>query len=219
MNKSLDMAVFSERMKAKRKEKNMLQKCLADATGITKQTISAYESNGGSKGKTPTIDKVVSIADALGVSVDYLCGRDKEGVNPSRVENAGDVVESIMRIADCVPCYVEVIERHLTDEEYDRLNYDVPDVDYHTKSTPMLQLTIDNQFVADFFAWYMKLMPLLDDGTLSEEAVNSERKKRLASVRIQSAKNRAKGHGLHTLDAPVNPYEPQKSMRELRIGK
>lgn len=63
---------FAKKMKEVRGRNGLKQKDLAAKIGATPQTISAYEK----KGKTPTLENVASIAKALGVSLDWLCGID-----------------------------------------------------------------------------------------------------------------------------------------------
>ena len=66
---------FNENLKGELEYKGMLVKELAGATGIPKQTIDKYLL---SNGTMPPADKAVAIAQALGVTVEYLViGRKK----------------------------------------------------------------------------------------------------------------------------------------------
>ena len=67
---------FAKRMKAQREKHGLTQAQLGEKVGLSTQTISAYEKNVSGRGKTPTLDKAIAIADALGVSLDFLCGAD-----------------------------------------------------------------------------------------------------------------------------------------------
>ena len=60
---------FNENLKGELEYKGMLVKELANKTGIPKQTIDNYLLSNGSM---PPADKAVTIAKALGVSVEYL---------------------------------------------------------------------------------------------------------------------------------------------------
>jgi transcriptional regulator with XRE-family HTH domain len=60
---------FNEFLKGELEYKGMLVKELARATGIPKQTLDKYLL---SNGNMPSADKAVAIAQALGVSVEYL---------------------------------------------------------------------------------------------------------------------------------------------------
>lgn len=62
---------ISSRIKSLRKQKEMQQKQLGDAVGLSMQAISDIESGR----RSTTIDKYIAIADELGVSLDYLVGR------------------------------------------------------------------------------------------------------------------------------------------------
>ena len=57
-------------------EKHIKQKTLADYTGISTSAISDWKK----KGTNPSVDKIVSISECLGVSVDYLL-RGTENTN------------------------------------------------------------------------------------------------------------------------------------------
>lgn len=76
-----DRLIFAKRLKQAREEKQMRQNVLANSIGVSAATISAYESLDDSKGKTPTLEKVANIAEKLGVSIDWLCGNEKNRAN------------------------------------------------------------------------------------------------------------------------------------------
>lgn len=63
-----------------RKEKNWSQNDLANKSGVSREMISKYERNLA----IPSVDAAKKIADAFGVSLDYLVG---EGVNTSFDKN------------------------------------------------------------------------------------------------------------------------------------
>ena len=60
---------FRENLKSQLQYSNMLVKELAARSGVKKKTIDSYLRSGG---YTPSVDAAVSIARALGVSVEYL---------------------------------------------------------------------------------------------------------------------------------------------------
>lgn len=72
-----DVKLFSERLKAARTAKHISQADLAKAVGVSAATISSYETVNGAK--IPSLDKAEGIADKLGVSLDWLCGKDSAG--------------------------------------------------------------------------------------------------------------------------------------------
>ena len=61
---------FGERLLALREERKETQQQLADAIGITRQSLSRYETNE----RTPNIDLIYNIAKHYNVSSDYLLG-------------------------------------------------------------------------------------------------------------------------------------------------
>lgn len=81
------MSLFS-RIKETSKEQGLLLKEVADKIGTTAGNMTRWDTN------RPSVDKVVSVAQILGVSVDYLVGltdekkpvpTDGNGLSPARV--------------------------------------------------------------------------------------------------------------------------------------
>lgn len=66
--------IFGERLRQCRKESGMKQRVFCEQVGISQGNLSAYEVGRLS----PPVEKLVLIADALNVSLDYLCGRTDE---------------------------------------------------------------------------------------------------------------------------------------------
>lgn len=63
--------LFSENLRALRKERGLSQKQLGEAVGVTQQCVSEWE-----KGNMePTLSCLWKLADYFGVSMDILCGR------------------------------------------------------------------------------------------------------------------------------------------------
>ena len=66
------MKIFQQRLEQLRKENRLTQKQMADILNIKQPSYARYED-----GTTqPSLEKLVIIADTLGVSVDYLLGRE-----------------------------------------------------------------------------------------------------------------------------------------------
>ncbi len=83
-----DANVFAERLKKARSDKSLSQAELAEKVGVSTTTISSYEKSKGSK--VPALDKAQTIAEVLGVSLDWLCGLtapDSEEQNTIEVLN------------------------------------------------------------------------------------------------------------------------------------
>lgn len=70
----MDNNLFSERLKEARLTAKLKQTELAKISGVTAATISAYECADGNKGKNPSLDNALKLAQALNVSLDWLCG-------------------------------------------------------------------------------------------------------------------------------------------------
>lgn len=69
--------ILSKRIKELRQEKNLTQRQLAKIANTTPTSVSAYE-----KGqKTPSIEVLCNIANALETSVDWLCGNTESKGN------------------------------------------------------------------------------------------------------------------------------------------
>ena len=74
--KTNDSQELGKRIEAARKEKNMTSSKLAGLVGVTQGQISNYE-NGR---QVPSAFILTSIADSLGVSLDYLLGRESRNM-------------------------------------------------------------------------------------------------------------------------------------------
>jgi transcriptional regulator with XRE-family HTH domain len=70
-------AIFPKRLKAARDLRGLSQDQLAERSGLQGSAISHFETGG----RKPSFDNLKRLADALGVSTDYLLGRtnDPEG--------------------------------------------------------------------------------------------------------------------------------------------
>ena len=89
--------IFAKRMKEAREKCNFKQNALALKVGITPQTISAYEkAETDGKGKNPTLENAVAIADELGVSLDWLCGRELSGGWAKPKRTLGDIARDLV---------------------------------------------------------------------------------------------------------------------------
>lgn len=71
------MKTIGARIRELRQSYNVTQKQLADAVGVEQSTIGKYE---GNSKVTPSDEIKIKIADYFDVSVDYLLGREAQGV-------------------------------------------------------------------------------------------------------------------------------------------
>lgn len=81
--------MLASRLKDLRKERGLSQEGLAHKVGTTKGTISNYENSHS----TPSNEMLVSLADELYTSTDYLLGRIDDPRPPSRTTTAFDDLE------------------------------------------------------------------------------------------------------------------------------
>ena len=65
------MSTFRERLRMARRVRDITQEQLAEMAEISRAMVGRYESSD----QLPALDTLVRIADALGVSTDYLLGR------------------------------------------------------------------------------------------------------------------------------------------------
>ena len=70
----MDNTIFAKRLKEARTAAGLTQGELSKTAGVTAATISAYESADGTKGKNPSLDNALKLAQALHISLDWLCG-------------------------------------------------------------------------------------------------------------------------------------------------
>lgn len=94
---------FAKRLFSVREEKGLSQSELAKQLGIPKSSLCFYE-----KGKAlPSLDKAYELAEKLGVSIDYLVGRDE--CSTKSISTVGDIFRLIQRLCsfECVSLDVD----------------------------------------------------------------------------------------------------------------
>lgn len=89
--------IFGERLKQLREKKAVPQKEVAEAIGITAQTIMAYESGR----RKPPLDIAVKLAKYFGASLDWLCGIEDSSTLTNR--KVLEVLEAISDHNDFAP--------------------------------------------------------------------------------------------------------------------
>lgn len=100
--------IFGKNLRAKRMEKGLKQKELAQMTGIAPQTLSGYEG----RGILPPLENAAKLAQALGVSLDWLTGLAAEEKTGSgkQMKTKGDAARDIvalLSVAEVSLSYVE----------------------------------------------------------------------------------------------------------------
>lgn len=90
------LTIFAERMKQARTKAGVKQKELADMVHVTPTTISAYEkADTNGNGKKPTLENAQKIANALSVSLDWMCGNDQSAQKSITEFSLQDYLKSI----------------------------------------------------------------------------------------------------------------------------
>lgn len=89
--KNMWISVFSARLRSAMKANSLTQSKLAEITKIRQTTVSDYLN-----GKTvPAADVFMRLAQALGVSMEWLCGQDTEG---REMTNEMQTKKEVMRL-------------------------------------------------------------------------------------------------------------------------
>ncbi len=74
--KDFNVELFCNRIREARNKKGITQKELSQLSGVSTVMISAYERSNITSGKNPALNNIFAIAEALDVSIDWLCGRE-----------------------------------------------------------------------------------------------------------------------------------------------
>ena len=88
--------MFAQRLKEVRKQKGITQKELAKIIGVSEGAIKTWEQETAD----PSASALISISVALGVSVDYLVGRD---VPVDMVVETPDDIKRIVEVVNDLP--------------------------------------------------------------------------------------------------------------------
>ncbi|MDR4190073.1 XRE family transcriptional regulator [Bacillus pseudomycoides] len=123
--------MLTERLKEARKMRKLTQQGLADKVNATKGTISNYE-NGHS---TPSNEMLKDLANILGVTTDYLLGRDDE-LGPSN-----QLPELTKKDTRDIARDLEKTLEDLENSE-DALMFDGEPIDEHTRE--MIRISLEN---------------------------------------------------------------------------
>ena len=173
----MNIDIFSKRLRDTRREKNITQAQLARQSGVTAATISAYESTDSKKGCNPSLENAAKLAEALGVSLDWLCGfaTDKKSITTvgflKALVNLSKTTKVAIDIVDICNEYdkrlISAAANLFTDEEYNE-NHLVCEAN-NVKDTWLLPLaSFRNNYIAEFLAEWKKMKSLYEDGTIDE---------------------------------------------------
>ena len=89
-----DFSILAQRIKSLRLSLKLTQREFAKKAGCTAATLSAYE-NGS---KSPSLEIVKGIAEAFGVSIDWLCGLSEQKERDHTYETYGEIIEALSKI-------------------------------------------------------------------------------------------------------------------------
>lgn len=83
--------ILAEKIMNLRKKSGWSQEELADQLGISRQSVSKWESGAS----IPDLDKIIKMSDLFGVSTDYLLKDELEEVSPSETDHVEEVARSV----------------------------------------------------------------------------------------------------------------------------
>lgn len=165
--------VFAQRLVQLREDKGITQSQLAEMVGVSPQTISAYEKNRGKdSGKMPTLSTVIEIADKLGVSLDYLCGREKNMPQTAKLETLADIVVlfSELELGHNLSCYTTISSYELDFDEWIRDGENDEVVEKHGLQA---QFVVKNGTLAAFYEKERRMTDLLRDKIIDKDLYDS----------------------------------------------
>lgn len=164
-----ELTIFAKRMKEAREKRKLKQNALALKVGVTAQTVSAYErAETDGKGKNPTLENAVAIANELDVSLDWLCGRDIPKEESESKKTLGDIARELVFLEKTVAdIYIDVAKRM---EPFIDPDTGFPGSRKVERSYPSIVFT--NRKLCDFINRWKDIKNLHDTGTIDDELYN-----------------------------------------------
>lgn len=165
------IAAFAQAIKQKREEKGWTQAKLGQEIGVSSQTISAYEKNAFGKGKVPTLDNAILLAEKLEISIDALYGLEPQ---TTKIKSLADVLKLLEVLEEYVDCSMSVIEVDLPPEQWETVetSYDFYE---EIKTETVTQILLDNSFLTSFFSKQGEVAQLYKKGTIPKDFYESWR--------------------------------------------
>lgn len=155
------ISLFAERLKEVRTKRGMKQAELAEEVGVSTQTISAYEKGGTiGKGKNPTLENAIRIAQTLNVSLDWLCGINVQAGGDRAGRTLGDIARSLVDMGcwDTV-CFEQIVKKEYTETDGFAIEAD--------RICPAILFRYGEMAV--FVSDWMKIYDLHDKGTIDRD--------------------------------------------------
>ena len=167
MNKS----TFAKRLKESRISARLTQAELSKISGVTAATISAYESSDENKGKNPSLENAVKLAQALKVSLDWLCG---VAVNNEKIQ-ISDFLKMLVKINDTTFCTtIEQVTEDFFDNHPSLLEL-TSDTEVNARFVspyPLAVVSFDNHLINNFLIEWSNMKSLRYRGTIDDDLYN-----------------------------------------------
>ena len=163
-----ELTTFAKRMREAREKCNLKQNILASNVGVTPQTISAYEKAGiDGRGKNPTLENAVAIANELNVSLDWLCGRDIPREKIEAQKTLGDIARDLIFLEKSVAdVYFDALTQKITEQVgVEEGGYPV----YEDIERAYPAIAFRNKELSNFITDWRKIKSLRDYNTIDDE--------------------------------------------------
>lgn len=154
-----EINIFSERLREARLKQKLTQKELANKANIAPATLSAYERSDAERGKRPSLENAMRLAEALDVSLDWLCGSKKANVEPDAtiipLQAFFRCLASVAQVSTSIGFKTERIE-----DVYDDFTYTVA------------YMKFENRKIVRFLESLSKMLALLKDKSVPQKMFN-----------------------------------------------
>lgn len=152
--------MFKNRMSDARRRLGLTQKQIAEKASIQPSSYSAYENNK----KVPPVDIAIRIADALGVSLDWLCGKDEKSSNCTYGDATRSLIAAFNILVQNKTEHTTLQVKEIWAEDYDPSNTTAvvfetttPElVDFFTKMVKFRQMSLDNLPALEMYKAWLK---------------------------------------------------------------
>lgn len=135
--KMFDPVEFGKRVREERKRKRWSQEKFAEKIC---RSPGGYMSDIEHGNGLPALDVAVTIADKLGVSLDYLCGRDQ--YLKGNITTMGDIARALIALSFLKGASIRIEDQEFTKTVYDPddRNFERPQVVSEKRQVPVVQI-------------------------------------------------------------------------------
>ena len=171
----IDATVFAKRLKEARESSQLTQKELCELLHISPPSYNVYEKSG----KLPSLETAASLAETLGVSLDWLLGLSSTKGNIKTYE---DVISAVLAIYDsALMPEIKDIKYYLDNGEIvaARINerflscYDMDALVYHDNEINAVVFSFTDDTIVEFLKKFSKMDNLRLDGTIDDDLFNT----------------------------------------------